>query len=318
MQQLFSKTNDKDTLLARIGISQKGTSMNQKINYLCISLYTGLISTALLVSLPSLAAEIPHKSAHDTRVRYVQYKNDDVAIINVRRGVVTRVVLETDEKITHSGTGFAARCDKEELEWCIRAENGSNQIWIKPKRGASHNNLELATNKRDYSMRFNVLPDSPQGMSKGDEMYRIIFQYPKIESAAYKAALIDDHLASRPLMRNTQYSMEVLADGNLIAPSFAFDDGRFTYFRLPNNREIPAPFAFGADGEEVRVNFHMDRDIMVIHRLAPRFVLRLGDAVVGIWNEAFDPDGIAPHTGTVTPRVQREIQGSNVTTQYRE
>ena len=88
----------------------------------------------------------------------------------------------------------------------------------------------------------------------------------------------------------------------------AFDDGRFTYFRFANNRDIPAPFYIGADNEETRINFHMDGDFMVLHRVAPRFVLRLGEAVVGVWNDDYDPEGIATPQGTVSPNVVREIK----------
>jgi type IV secretion system protein VirB9 len=34
-------------------------------------------------------------------------------------------------------------------------------------------------------------------------------------------------------------------------------------------------------------------------------MLRAGNAVVGIWNEAFDPDGLPPTGGTTVPGVER-------------
>jgi type IV secretion system protein VirB9 len=281
----------------------------------------------LLAASLATAAELPRRSVHDVRVRYVTYKPDDVVVINVRRGVVTRLILEADEKITTSGTGFAAQCDKEELEWCIRADPGTNQVWVKPRERATHNNLELATSKRDYSMRFNVLPDAPtgSGIGAGAEMYRVIFQYPVARlplpmamamygSASAATSTVDDkallasRLASRPVARNTQYSMQALGDGKAIAPSLAFDDGRFTYLRFANNREMPAPFAVGADRAEKRVNFHVEGDLMVIHHVVPQLVLRLGEAVVGIWNDAYDAGGVATPKGVAVPGVSRAVK----------
>ena len=116
---------------------------------------------------------------------------------------------------------------------------------------------------------------------------------------------LNTRLAMRPRIRNADYSVEVLAGGEYIQPTLVFDDGRFTYFRFPNSREMPAPFAIGADGQEVRVNFNIDGDLMVVHRIAPRFVLRLGEAVAGIWNEIYDHDGVATDNGTVVPDVYR-------------
>ncbi len=274
----------------------------------------------LLAASAVTAADVPRRSTHDGRVRYVTYKPDDVVVINVRRGVVTRLILAADEKITASGTGFAAHCDKEELEWCIRAEQGTNQVWVKPREGATHNNLELASNQRDYSIRFKVLPEAYAGA----EMYRVIFQYPVAKlplpvamygSASTAAtsgvddkALLASRLSTRPQARNAKYSMQTLGGGKLIAPSLAFDDGRFTYLRFANNREMPAPFSIGADHEEKRVNFHVDGDLMVIHQVAPRWVLRLGEAVVGIWNDAYDTSGVATPKGVVVPGVVRAVK----------
>ena len=280
------------------------------------------------------AADVPRQSTNDSRVRYVTYKPDDVVVISVRRGVVTRVILQADERITGAGTGFAAQCNKDELEWCIRADNDTNQVWVKPRTKATHNNLELATSKRDYSFRFEVLPDRKLTSATTDaneDMYRVIFQYP-VPAIPFPAALlanspsaaptpaasqpitsdektaVNQRLAAAPVARNPRYSMEAIGGGEAIAPSLAFDDGRFTYFQFANNREIPAPFFIAADHQEARVNFHMEGDLMVIHRTAPRFVLRLGDAVVGIWNDAYDPDGVGTPKGTVVPSVTREVK----------
>ena len=89
------------------------------------------------------AADIPEPGKLDARVRFVTYKKDDVTVVNVRRGAVTRIVLADDEKIVAAATGFTADCSKVELEWCVHADVGTNQIWIKPKDSATHNNLEL-------------------------------------------------------------------------------------------------------------------------------------------------------------------------------
>lgn len=299
------------------------------------------------------AADMTRRSVHDHRIRYVTYKPDDVVEVFVRRGVVTRLILEPEERITQSGTGFSAPCENDEFEWCIRAEKDTNQVWVKPRAGATHNNLELATTRRDYSIRFNVLGDD----QPKKEMYRVIFQYPvpktpwpsalaEIPSASALTAnlaalqpqalandllqkqpqepenitparaqvdepkVVRSRLKARPDVRNLAYSMEILGGGQLIAPSVVFDDGRFTYLKFPNNREIPAPFVIGADKQEARVNFHVEGDLIVIQKVVPQIVLRLGDAVVGIWNDAFDPDGISTPSGTTVPNVRREVVSS--------
>jgi type IV secretion system protein VirB9 len=113
---------------------------------------------------------------------------------------------------------------------------------------------------------------------------------------------------AKPVLRNTKYTMQVLKGADDIAPSLVFDDGRFTYFRFSNNREIPTIFFISPTGEENRINFDMEGDLAVVQRMGRRFVLRLGNAVVGVWNEAFDAAGVPTVAGTTVDGVERGIR----------
>ena len=291
---------------------------------------------ALLCSTASSdAAEIPAPGDGDQRVRYVTYQKDEVTKVTVRRGVVTRIVLGDDERIVIAGSGFLADCAKPEAEWCIRADVGTNQVWIKPKDHAAHNNLEIRTDKRDYSLEFTVVGDHRIGRKQNaaqgqrgnnDPMYRVIFRHPLVppnptamtamQASAHRAKharektdLLRERLDSFiPEPRNWSYSMEVLPGGDDIAPALVFDDGRFTYFLFPPNREIPAIFYFSPLGEETRINFHMEKDLAVVQRMGRRFVLRLGEAVVGIWNEAYDKTGVPATEGTTISGITRTLR----------
>ena len=291
------------------------------------------ILALVLIAAPSAAcaAQVPVPGKADSRVRYVAYNQDDVTTIHVQRGTATRIVLGADEKIVGDGaaTGFAADCSKQEFEWCIRAEPGSNQLLVKPRDGATHNNLELRTDKRDYSFAFRVLPDPKRSANSARAspgtrapMYRVIFRYPNNASqighdsanvagdgnATMLARRLD---GMRPKPSNWRYSMQAFAGSADIVPSLVFDDGRFTYLRFPANRERPTIYAVSPFGEESRVNFHIDHvdgSLLVIERLARRLVLRLGDATVGIWNDAFNVDGTAPVDGTTVKGVARDLR----------
>ena len=281
------------------------------------------------------AAEVPEPGDGDQRVRYVTYQKDEVTKVTVRRGVVTRIVLGDDERIVIAGSGFLADCAKQEAEWCIRADVGTNQVWVKPKDHATHNNLEIRTDKRDYSLEFTVVGDDRIGRKqntgqgprgKDEPMYRVIFRHPLVPStpsamtamqasahrakhAREKADLLAERLDSViPEPRNWSYSMEVLPGGDDIAPALVFDDGRFTYFSFPPNHEIPAIFFLSPLGEETRINFHMEKGLAVVQRMGRRFVLRLGDAVVGIWNDAYDKTGVSTVEGTTVSGITRTLR----------
>lgn len=276
-----------------------------------------------LLALPvlGLAAPAPLTVAADTRIRHIDYSKDSVILIPVQRGTATRIVLADDERIADNGaaTGYTADCAKSELAWCMRADAGGNQVLVRPKSGATSNNLELRTDKRDYSFRFEVLPDATSA-AKGNRAplpaYRVILRYsppPAMAATAASVAVSATDLLhdARPAPRNWSYSMQILPGSDDIAPAVVFDDGRFTYLQFPANRELPTIYAVGAGGGEARVNFHMDQHdpgLLVVERMARQFVLRLGGAVIGIWNEAYDSYGAAPADGTTVEGVARTFK----------
>lgn len=293
---------------------------------------TKLIALSLIfASTSSFSAEIPAPGKHDKRVRYITYKSDEVTVAYVKRGAVTRIVLNKDETIEAAATGFPGACDSEDTEWCIDASKGSNQVWVKPKENATHNNLELKTDKRDYSFEFNVLADIPSNSEANantviqnnstDPMFRVIFKYPEppqvfkplavtlaMKEQSEKNKINKTLRNSFPNIVNSNYSMEILDGSDEITPSMVFDDGRFTYFQFPANREIPSIYYISPNEEEERINFHMDDDIAVVERMGKRFVLRLGKAVVGVWNDSYDPNGIPAKTGVTVDGVIRKVK----------
>ena len=94
-------------------------------------------------------------------------------------------------------------------------------------------------------------------------------------------------------------------------PTLVYDDGRFTYLRFPGNREVPAVFHVLGDGSESLVNARMEDDLLVVDRVSRKLMLRAGNAVVGIWNEAFNLDGAPAKGSTTVPGVQRVLKAAN-------
>jgi type IV secretion system protein VirB9 len=59
------------------------------------------------------------------------------------------------------------------------------------------------------------------------------------------------------------------------------------------------------------VNARMDPDdLLVADRVGRRFVLRLGESVAAIINDAFDLDGVPPQDGTTVPGVARVVKAA--------
>jgi type IV secretion system protein VirB9 len=124
--------------------------------------------------------------------------------------------------------------------------------------------------------------------------------------------LIDARWQAKPLVRNSAYSVATGKDSEDIVPVMVFDDGTQTYFSFPNNRPIPAVFEIAPDGSEEMTNTRMDPDdLLVADRVGRRFILRLGQSVAAIINDAFDLDGVPPKDGTTVPGVSRIVKASS-------
>ena len=273
----------------------------------------------------------------DPRLREVTYDARAVVTVPVKRGVVTLVMLDADEVITEVAAGLGGDCAKGDAVWCIAAQAGGRNLFVKAKSSANAaNNVTVITDRRSHAFRFVVMADSDPKWP----VYRLVVKAPtppltKTNTAPGLAfrdvapllalpampplptqptpqQIIAERLLTQPQVVNSNYA---LAEGKAsadIVPTLVFDDGRFTYFRFGGQRDVPAVFHVLGDGSETLVNTRMEDDLLVVDRVSRRLMLRAGNAVVGVWNEAFDLDSTAPLAssgdGTTVPGVQRILK----------
>jgi len=275
------------------------------------------VCTALLALTPALAMaeDIPVQASVDTRIQVTNYHEDDVVALYVKRGSATQIVFAPGEEILDVASGFT-----DGWEFKNRRNNlylkprsvqttGPVQGIISPEPGKWDTNLLVATNRRVYTFQLALVSDSDHRVA-----YRVTFRYPADEAARRlaeaEAALARSRLEATRPVRNTHYTMQIGRRSSAIAPTSAYDDGTFTYLSFPNNREIPAVFLVADDKDrtETLVNTHFSNDVLVIHRVAPELVLRLGSQVVAVFNESYDQEGIAPEGGTTLDGVERVIR----------
>ncbi|MBE7416730.1 MAG: TrbG/VirB9 family P-type conjugative transfer protein [Ideonella sp.] len=267
----------------------------------------------------------------DPRLRQVVYDAHAVVTVPVKRGVVSLIALDPDETITDVAAGLGGDCTKPDAAWCIAAQPGGRNLFVKAKTNAdAANNLVVVTDRRTHTFQFVVLPDgdprapvyrltvkapapppppiqpTPRAAAQWSEQPPERVKQPPFRPAA--GDIIAERLQARPQVLNTDYSIAEGEHSQDIVPSLVFDDGRFTYFRFPGNREVPAVFHGLGDGSETLVNARMEDDLLVIDRVSRRLMLRAGSAVVGVWNEAFDIDGVPPAGGTTVSGVQRTLR----------
>lgn len=272
------------------------------------------------------AAGVASAEPADPRLRDILYDPHSVVTVPVKRGVVTLISLDADEAITEVAAGLGGDCSKPEVAWCIAAQPGGHHLFVKPKSTSdAANTLAVVTDRRSHSFRFVVLADTDTKLP----VYRLTVKAPVTRPARLPTSVQPEPLAqltlpplppspspqdliaarmqAEPRVQNSAYSLAEGAGSQDIVPTLVFDDGRFTYLRFPGNREVPAVFHVLGDGSETLVNARMEGDLLVVDRVSRRLVLRAGSAVVGVWNDAFDLDGLPPKDGTTVAGVRRVL-----------
>jgi len=261
-----------------------------------------LMACAVIAALTGTAhaLEVPTSSAYDARVRSVIYNPADVVQIETVAGIATHIEVEEGERFVTHAFGDAEA-------W--KFMNEGRHYFVKAAAENADTNLTIVTNRRTYYFTLRLAP-----AKKAAVMYGVSFIYPEVvakraEVEARKAA-VAQRLAERRGWQNWEYSMSGDLD---IAPIEAWDNGEFTYFRLAGNRDAPGFYMVDADGQESIVNRNTigaSNDVVVLHKVTSKWIVRLGNRALAIWNDAYKPDGVSNRTGTASPTVTRVVKGT--------
>lgn len=250
----------------------------------------------------------PERSPLDHRIRYVDYNPHDVVQMESVIGISTHIVTSPDEEyITH------AFGDSASYEFGTK----QNHYFIKPIAEQADTNLSIVTTKRTYAMRLRFRDD------RLNATYKLTFRYPEEEqrkkeaAEALKRAELEAEAKRKKAAEDMKYTaydynLEYTMSGDLsIAPINAWDDGRFTYFKFAQHVDLPLIYAINQDGQESIVNRHMLNDqVIVMHQVREKWVLRLGDNALAVWNEMPQSERWELfETGTVSERVERKVKG---------
>lgn len=262
---------------------------------------------SLALALPAFAEIVPPKGDTDPRVRTMRYSASDVIRLDAFVGYQIHFQFAENEEFVNLGTG-----DRDGID----VGRVTNHLFIKPRAARVGTNITILTNRRVYHLHYRAHNRRPD--PRHDEViYSIRFTYPEDEARARAAAeqeaarkrearaqreALANAAASRPQNRDYQYR-----GTESLRPVEAFDDGVQTRLRFGARAEIPAIFLRNDDGTESLANQSIDRDVVVLHRVARQWVLRRGSLVGCIRNAAFDGGGERLETGTVHPMVDRPV-----------
>lgn len=254
--------------------------------------------SALLCSITASAESVPVKGIVDSRVRVAAYDGDEVYKLHGFVGYQIDLEFESGETFTGLGAG-----DSEGLSFVGQ----DNHLFIKPKAEKVATNLTVLTSRRHYQFEYIAMSQRP-ATDDPRVIYALRFTYPPPPTQSAAAKQVDSQLESASTKRpqNIDYWY---CGKPILRPVAASDDGIHTRLRFAANSDLPAIFVRNEDGSESLLNFSMDAGDVIVHRVAKQFVLRRGKLTGCIVNQAFIGGGTRLDSGTVTPEVERRVQG---------
>ena len=233
----------------------------------------------------------------DPRIRVILYNPNAVVSVDAAFGFQMMIQFGPDERIENVSIGDGSA-------WQVTPNKAASLLFIKPVDIATRTNMTVVTDRRSYLFELNARTAGLARSAYGDPIYVMRFTYPADKASAPVKP-------PPPERRNTAYSY---TGARSTLPAEVFDDGKFTYFRWPEQVSVPALFLAAADGSESLVNYSVRDGFQVVEQTAPRFVLRNGKDVTvvinGGWREPVPPPEAPQPADARTARSVSRVGGA--------
>lgn len=278
-----------------------------------------VLISGLLASQFSFGAAKPVSSRFDPRNQAIAYNPYDTTVINVATGYLSTLVFDDDEKVIEAKPGFEQGWDVTPSDNRVyirikpvtqnveqvnsEGETETKQVAFDPENDLERwrTNLFIVTSKRNYSIELNATSfKSPNKVS-----FVVNYRYPeerkkenqkleqqRLAELERKKEIndINKTLENAKSPRNWKYYARVAKGSEYIKPDYAYDDGRFTYFGFNPMKKIPSLFLQFGNQETITnptIEKHGNYTVLIAHQTSDKWVIRLGDQVVGVENKGF-------------------------------
>lgn len=213
------------------------------------------------------AAAQPAPFPQETRLISFVYDEHQTYDVLTRPGAITDIRLADGETMSAFALG-------DTVQWVF--DQAPGHVFVKPVRPGLFTSATLVTNIRTYQLQLRSMP------SDGNWYQQVTWSYPNIIVArqAEQKKLADmeaGEVHASPDKLNFSYKVSGRSD---FAPSSVFDDGRFTWMRMPDGiQDTPAVF-LREEGKLTLVNYSQRGNYLVVQRLADEFILKVGEREV--------------------------------------
>lgn len=245
-----------------------------------LALALALACTALACGAEMLATPL----RGDSRLVEFLYDQDNSYLVLAKPKAVTHMQFAADELIQSVAAGDTAN-------WEFTPTRNRRNLFVKPRFDDQETSLTVLTDKRSYQFVLRSTGDGRKWYQRVSWVYNgelvLTVQGASADDVAPPAA----PAASTPVAASARassageaaveadklrFGYEITGDAPF-RPRVVFDDGRFTYFKMPAAlQELPALFAVIEGKDYSLVNFEVKGDYLVAQRLLPLAVLKLG------------------------------------------
>lgn len=268
----------------------------------------------LIIADQALALQIPTGAGQDNRVRFIDYQPYNITRIigSIRSSV--QIEFAPDEEIKHVALGNT-------VAWEVAPAR--NILFLKPRENQPLTNISVVTTRRDGSNRsYQMELVVREGrVDAGENTYFYVkYKYPvdeqerRREQEASRKRSAENAEADKVLGIHEQFgprNWKYTAQGSaIIEPHTVFDNGRLTTFSFAGNQQMPAIYIENSDGSESLVPKTVEGDLVIVHAISRKFILRSGSETLCVYNEAYSAAGIDTGTNTTSPSVKRGIKAS--------
>ncbi len=240
----------------------------------------------------------------DSRIRTLVYNPNEVYELKFYYGYQSFIEFAEDEEIEMISIGEA-------FAW--RLTPAGKRLFIRPLEIAGHTNMTIISNKRTY--HFDIRSGEYDGKADEELVYTIRFFYPQIGQplpipqlltvpnpapapvkqqktiikTPFPEAKISDNLpgliARNPENVDLNFDFSLAGKAENIVPAKVYDDGKDTYFQFPNdNSVIPTISVVDSRGNEQSLSYIIRDGFVVVPVVGVQFTLRLGDALLCVYN----------------------------------
>ncbi|MDR2014124.1 MAG: TrbG/VirB9 family P-type conjugative transfer protein, partial [Azoarcus sp.] len=252
-------------------------------------------------------------AGQDPRIREVAYDPNKVYTIYTGVGFANLIQFAPDETLQAPRKSLLGMGDAG--AWHVGAVG--NSVSLKPAAVENGSNVVLVTNKRTYA--FDLRPAT----KTNPPTYILRFTYPENQAAdiAAERRRLGLTAASRAEKRtiNTDYIWKGYDTDVLLAPTAAWDDGRFTRLVYNHAGELPVFYKVLPDGTEALVNYNVDdkvKETIVLQEVVRIVRARLNNQVIEIHNRSYKQPAVNRIPGLdLTPE---DLASNGIEEQYPE